>query len=379
MNISKILKFGIAGVVAGFATSVVTADENAELQARLDAAEAKIASLVNSMEETDMDKTRTAEMQELVRDVLRDADSRSSFLGDSRSPITVNVHGFIQSRWSINDTKTVGVDETHGFNVPRTRLIVSGDIYNWDYMVSGQWDDGGAFNLKDAYMGVGGFRFGQFKAPFMSEVLGAQTDTLAAERSVISNQFGQGRSQGMQYTAYLGRAAFSGAYTDGFNTDNGAGVQNGYALTGRVDFAVAQYWDVGAAVSHNNLDTWDYNTWTVDTTFGAGGFDITGSYVATMDDTNGDDWGTVWSVAYTSGKWQPFVRYELGHLEGVTDDLSIATFGVNYSFNDHIKWTTDYGYSFNGIDGGWDLGNSGWNTTASDGEYLLRTQIQVTF
>ena len=380
MNISKILKFGIAGIVAGFATTVVTADENAELQARLDAAEAKIASLVNSMEETDMDKTRTAEMQELVRDVLRDADSRSSFLGDSKSPVSVNVHGFVQTRWSINDTKTVGVDETHGFNVPRTRLEVSGDLYDWGYMVSGQWNDGGNFTLMDAYADWSGFRVGQFKSPFMKEVLTAQTDTLAAERSVISNQFGQGRSQGIQYGYDTAFGGVSVAYTDGFNTANGAGVQNGYALTGRLDVNAVDWLDFGFAFSHNDLDTTDYNTWTADATFSAGGFDFTGAYVATIDDTNGDNWGTVWTASYdVTDKAQLFGQYEIGHLEGVETDLKIATFGVNYAFNDNVKWTTDVGYAFDSVDAGWDLGNSGWNTTANEGETLIRTQLTVRF
>jgi len=379
MNISKITKFGIASLFAGIACGVAGADTNADLQERLANAEARIAELSADKSSNWLNDTRADEIRGLVHDVLADADTRASMLGNG-SPVTVNVHGFIQTRWQYNDIKTDGVDTTHGFNVPRTRLEVSGDLYDWGYKVSGQFVDGGNFTLMDAYADWGNFRVGQFKSPFMKEVLTAQTDTLATERSVISNQFGQGRSQGIQYGYNTAFGGVSVAYTDGFNTANGAGVQNGYALTGRLDVTAVDWLDFGVAFSHNDLDTTDYNTWTADATFSAGGFDFTGAYVATIDDTNGDDWGTVWTASYQcTDKMQGFVQYEIGHLEGVATDLKIATFGVNYAFNDNVKWTTDFGYAFDSVDAGWNLGNSGWNTTANEGETLIRSQIQVRF
>jgi len=379
MNISKITKFGIASLLAGIACGAAGADTNTELQERLARAEARIDELTASKDSNWLNDTRSDEIRSLVRDVLADADARSSMIGNG-SPVTLNVHGFLQTRWSYNDIKTDGVDTTHGFNVPRTRLEVSGDLYDWGYKVSGQWNDGGNFTLVDAYADWGNFRVGQFKSPFMKEVLTAQTDTLAAERSVISNQFGQGRSQGIQYGYNTAFGGVSVAYTDGFNTANGAGVQNGYALTGRLDVTAVDWLNFGVAVSHNDLDTTDYNTWTADATFSAGGFDFTGAYVATIDDTNGDDWGTVWTASYdVTDKAQLFGQYEIGHLEGVETDLKIATFGVNYTFNDNVKWTTDVGYAFDSVDAGWDLGNSGWNTTANEGETLIRTQLTVRF
>ena len=137
---------------------------------------------------------------------------------------------------------------------------------------------------------------------------------------------------------------------------------------------------MGVAVSHNNLVVSDYNTWTADATFSAGGFDFTGAYVATMDDVNGDNWGTVWTASYQcTDAMQGFVQYEQGHLEGVETNLSIVTVGVNYAVNDNVKWTTDMGWAFDSVDAGWNLGNSGWNATASEGETLIRSQLQVKF
>ena len=378
MNISKITKFGIASLLAGIACGAAGADE-LDLQARLEAAEARIAELSTSQDSNWINDTRADEVRSLIHDVLADADSRSSFLGDG-SGVTVNVHGWVQTRWSYNDTVTEGVDATHGFSIPRTRLDISGDIYDWSYKVGGQWTDGGDFTLKDAYANWGGFRVGQFKAPFLKEVLTSSSDTLAVDRSVVSNQFGQGRSQGVQYGYRTRLGGVRLAYTDGFDTANGAGVQNGYALTGRLDFRATDWIGLGVAVSHNDLVDSDYNTWTTDATFSAGGFDFTGAYVATMDDVNGDDWGTVWTASYQcTDKMQGFVQYEQGHLEGVETNLSIATVGVNYALNDNVKWTTDFGKALNSVDAGWDLGNSGWNSSAEEGQYLIRTQVQVKF
>ena len=378
MNISKITKFAIASLVVGFATGVAGADTNADLQARLEAAEARISELSSSNSNW-LNDTRSDEIRSLVHDVLADADSRASMLGNG-SPVTVNVHGFVQSRWTYNHNATEDVDNTHGFSVPRVRLDISGDVHNWTYKVGGQWDDGGDFSLKDAYVDGLGFRVGQFKAPFMSEVMTSDADTLATERSIIAHQFGQGRSQGVQYGYRTRLGGVRLAYTDGFNTANGAGVQNGYALTGRLDVRAMDWMTLGVAVSHNDLVDSDYNTWTADATFSAGGFDFTGAYVATMDDVNGDDWGTVWTASYQcTDKMQGFVQYENGHLEGVETDLSIATIGVNYALNDNVKWTTDFGKSLNSIDGSWNLGATGWDSNTEEGEYLIRTQMQIKF
>jgi len=378
MNISKITKFGIASLLAGFACGVAGADTNADLQERLEAAEARIAEL-GSSDSNWMNDTRADEVRSLVHDVLADADNRANLLGDG-SAVTVNVHGWVQSRWTYKQNATEGVDNNHGFNIPRTRLDISGDVYDWSYKVGGQWTDGGNFTLMDAYADGRGFRVGQFKSPFMKEVLTSSADTLATERSVISNQFGQGRSQGVQYGYQTALGGVTVAYTDGFNTANGAGVQNGYALTGRLDFSPANWINMGVAVSHNDLVVSDYNTWTADATFSAGGFDFTGAYVATMDDVNGDDWGTVWTASYQcTDAMQGFVQYEQGHLQDVATNLSIVTVGVNYALNDNVKWTTDFSKSLNGIDGGWNLGTTGWDSTAEEGEYLIRTQLQIRF
>jgi len=369
-----------AVLVAAIATPVLADEPSYEdLTARLDAAEARIAEL-NKSEPSEMDIARANATKALVRDVLADADARSMMQGNG-SPVTVNVHGFVQSRYTYSGG---GDDEAnHGFGLPRAHLELSGDLYNWGYVVSGQWSEGGEFDLLDAYAEGGLFggnvRVGQFKAPFMREVLVYQADTLMTERSIVSNQFGQGRSQGVQYSRDFGVVDFAAAYTDGFDTANGAGVQNGQAFTARAGFDVADWWNVGAAVSYNDLVDTDYTTYTLDTnvSFG-GGLDLTAAYVATSGDA-GDNWGTTVQAGYhCMDNLQGFVAYEYGELEDVSENLSIATVGANYWFNDNVKWTTELGYALNGINGAWDLGETGWRAGDS-GEYVIRTQLQLTF
>jgi len=383
MSKKKLTIYGgiIAAIVAMAFVAPVLADEPSfeDLQARLDAAEARIAHLSRNDEPTWLETRRSEEVQALVKDVLADADTRTMMQGNG-SPVTVNVHGFVQSRYTYSGGGDD--DDNHGFGLPRARLELSGDLYNWGYAVSGQWSDGGEFELLDAY-GEGGLfggtlRVGQFKSPFMREVLVNQTDTLMTERSIVSNQFGQGRSQGVQFSRDFGAFDFAGAYTDGFDTANGAGVQNGSALTARAGFDITSWWNVGAAVSYNDLVDTDYTTYTLDTLVSPGGLDLSAAYVATSGDA-GDNWGATVQAGYMCmDNFQGFVAYEMGELEGVTENLSIFTVGGNYFINDNVKWTTELGYSLNGVNGAWDLGETGWRAGDS-GEYVIRTQLQVSF
>ncbi len=371
----------ITAVVLLFAVAVpAMADTNEDLQERLDRAEARIAELSASEDSNWLNDQRAKATKALVREVLADADARTMMQG-SKSPVTVNVHGFMQTRYSYNGGG--GVEANHGFSLQRARIILDGDVYGLGYKVSGQWSDGGEFELKDAY-GTGNlagldFKFGQFKAPFMKEVLVNRADTLAADRSIVAYTFGQGRSQGIEFGKDFGALTLRGAYTDGFNSANGAGVQNGYALTARADWDVTNWWSLGGAISWNDLVDTDYWTYTVDTGVNVGALDLTAAFTGVNQDAS-NDWAATFTAAYQCmDNLQGYVAYEYGRLDGADDDLSVVTVGANYFLNDNVKWTTDLGYSMNGIGAGWDVADTGWSNTSGDGEYLVRTQVQIQF
>ena len=124
MSKKKMTIYGglIAAIVAMSFAAPAFAETPEQLRARADRME--------------MAEQRAEYTKALVRDVLADAESRAMFQG-SKSPVTVNLHGFAQTRYSYSGGG--GLEAEHGFNVPRARLILSGDVFDWEYKVSGQW------------------------------------------------------------------------------------------------------------------------------------------------------------------------------------------------------------------------------------------------
>ena len=318
-------------------------------------------------------------IEDITNNVMMDASSRSTLFANDL-PATLNVGGFLQTRYSYSSGSDT--DANYGFSVPRVRIILSGSVYNWNYKVSGQWSEGSDFSLKDAWASSDfesvNFKFGQFKTPFMKEVLVSQTNILGIERSVVSSTFGQGRSQGVQLSHDFGPLTASAAYSDGFDTANGAGVQNGYAATGRLDWDVVDWLNLGGAFSYNDQAT-TYWTWTADVGLKFGGLVLDGAYVSSEYDT-GNDWGVTGKLGYhITDEFQPYVEYDYGRLVGATDDLSVVTAGFNYFFNKNVRLSADFGYALNGINSGWNTGETGWNTNSDSGQYLVRAQIQLQF
>lgn len=125
--------------------------------------------------------------------------------------------------------------------------------------------------------------------------------------------------------------------------------------------------------------------------------------VATRDGDESDamhQWGAVvQGGVFVTNEMELFARYEVGNTDtdqfrtvepGVTLELdSIATVGFNYYFGGHkdVKWTSDLGYAFNpvcdfsanGANYLVDLsGNTGDGFT-NDGQWVVRTQLQLLF
>ena len=318
-------------------------------------------------------------IDDVLSSVRMDASTRST-LRATDSPFTLDVGGFLQTRYSYSSGSDT--DATYGFSVPRARLVFSGKAYDFDYRVSGQWSEGGDFELLDAWGSSDfesvNFKFGQFKTPFMKEVLVSQTDILGIERSIVSSTFGQGRSQGVQLSHDFGPLTASAAYSDGFNTANGVGVENGYAATGRLDWDVTDWLNLGGAVSYNQQDV-TYWTWTADAGLAFGDLTLDGAYVSAEYDT-GRQWGATAQLGYhITEELQPYAEYQYGELDSTTEKLSIISGGFNYFFNPNVKFSADFGYALNGIASGWDTGETGWNVSTGSGEYLARVQIQLKF
>ena len=330
-----------------------------------------------------MEAEREESIRSLVREVLADAESRASFQGDP-SPVTLDVGGFGIFRWQYNNGG--GLDRTNSFSLPYERLEFSGKVYDWDYKVSGEFSDSnsGSFDLVDAYVTCSvftlDFKAGQFVTPFFKGYTDSPLDQVTGEYSIVSTTFGQGRSQGVSFSKEFGDLNLSASYNDGFNTANGAStVDNEWGMSVRADYDFDFGLSLGAGYAYQS-SLFDYSSYTVDATYTNGGFLASVAWVAADIDTGySDNYGLVGTVAYQcTDELQGFVKYENGRSGAGNSDLNILTVGANYDLANGVRWTNSVGYAFDAVEG-WDTYRSGWNSSSTDGEVLVTSQISISF
>ena len=362
------------------------ADTNSDLQDRLDRAEAKIAELSAPKNSSWLDYQRAQTTRQLVEEVLADADARTLMLADAQ-PVTVNVGGFAITRWSYNNDG--GVAENNQFSIPYARLEVSGEILGKiGYYVSGEYSDytNGTMELVDAYttmdLGMGiDFKAGQFVTAFYKDFTDSPLDNVEGEYSILATTFGQGRSQGVEFSKDFDWLDLSVSYNDGFGTENVFIVDNDYGISVRGDVDFGGGFNLGAAYAYQS-ELEDYGTYTVDFGYSNGPLSAQVSWVSADYAVGGygNNYGFNAGVAYQcTDSLTGFVNYQHGKLGVASSDLNVLEVGANVDINKHVRWTTTLGYAFDAIDTEWNLYRSGWNSGDSDGQYLLRTQLSVSF
>jgi hypothetical protein len=388
MNISKkkwMMYSGIVAaiIVAAFAAPALADGPSSEdLMARVIAAEAKIASMSAP---SDLDVQRAKANAALVREILADADARAMLQGDA-SPVTVNLHGFGIFRYQYNNGG--GNARTSGFNLPYERLEVSGKVYDWDYKVSGEFSDSNAgdFDLVDAYLSGSVFdtdvKVGQFVTSFYKGYTDSPLDNVTGEYSLIATTFGQGRSQGVEFSKDWGNFALAASYNDGFNTQNGAAIgTNGYGISVRGDYDFGSGFGIGAAYAYQDANNWDgYSMYTLDASYVSGNWNAAVSWIGSdVNSGTSNNYGLVGTLGYQcSENLQGFLQYEYGQAGAGNETLSLMTVGANYDVSKNVRWMNSIGYSSNAV-AGWNTYRSGWNNSTSDGEFLVTTQLSVTF
>lgn len=192
------------------------------------------------------------ESRALTSELLADAGTRTSALAAAPA-YTPRVGGYLQFRYDWNNgDHAAGDDNTIGFQTARTRVNVSGNVFqdNLTYFVQGGWGPGGEGFLEDAFgtwkMENGWWiTWGQTKLPLLREELVGDTNQLLAERSGFNWTFSQGRSQGVIFGYRSEQVQFRGAFSDGLGTANTdfPGMEADFALTGRVDWKFAGQWE----------------------------------------------------------------------------------------------------------------------------------------
>jgi hypothetical protein len=208
--------------------SFAGSDTNADLQARLEAAETRISELSAVTNANWLNDTRADEIRGLVHDVLADADTRASLqgsgatagynggftVGSADGNWSLKINGLLQTRWTSVDYDTAVIapalpagvtagNTEWGFDNARTWLHFSGTIagdYSYDIrhdinnatLNGGNWANG-SMNLSDDWS----LTMGSMKMATSREALIGDQNQLALDRNTA---FTVGQGAQLAYT-----------------------------------------------------------------------------------------------------------------------------------------------------------------------------------
>jgi hypothetical protein len=379
---------------AGFAGS----DTNADLQARLEAAETRISELSAATNNNWLNDARSDEIRSLVHDVLADADTRASLqgsgatagynggftIGSADGNWSMTINGLLQTRWVTVDNEAVvapaiNTGNQWGFDNHRSWLNYSGTIagdYSYDVRhgwgpVNSQGDAtwaNGSFNVGDGW----NLTAGTMKRAVSREQLIDDQNQLALDRDNVYT-VGQGfmldyAGDDMSFAIQM------------FNAQGGAVAaanNSAYTWLARVEYLAEGSWgqfdqftsaDGGEAgtligFSYMNNDdgdsgtaTEDQVTWNLDVQMQYGGSSLYVSYQDFSDDlttgagnTDFDELQVMFGY-YLDSDWELYVRYvdndgtTAPAAPGVAGpmDGEILSIGLNnYWAGQNAKWTTE--------------------------------------
>ncbi len=283
---------------------------------------------------------------------------------------------------------------------------------------------------------------GKFRPPFSRGMLVGYTHQLAVDRPLMGYYLCIGRSQGIQMKYQGENSRFTAATFEAFEPITGAAnlgpwnnTYDSIAFAARYDWLVSGSWSdvqcytafspsetavlLGGAVAYATANQSLYNSpgpqqhdlrSTADATINFEGGSLGASVeMAHLSENPRNQprvrerdtvWGfNVQGAVFLSDDVQAFSRYQWADSQfSGDDDLSLVQLGMNYYIHgQNVKWTTDIGYSFNQLpatyftmvqapanatsagisNGGSNL--TGWTEDGGDGQWLIRSQLQLTF
>ncbi len=357
---------------------------------------------------------QTANNSALERELLADAGARASFqaggsaghdgqffIGDASGNNRLEIGGYMQFRYTLNNRDTTSPDEdlTNGFDMTRTALEFGGNVVNSNlgYYIRGYFDtyggsSNGGFELADAY---GTYTFdsgltviwGQMIAPITRERMVDDRYQLAADRSITGDTFSAEYVQGIAFAYAAENWKVVGSFNDGGGTANTAyysAAEADYALTGRVEFKWSGDWAqfddftswrgtegyagmVGGAVhwqtagdtanttsfAGGTLAGGDLILYTADVSLEGNGWNAFGAFIGRTIDPDGassstDDFGAIiQGGVFVSDNWELFGRWDGIFPDDDStsgDDYHTITLGANHYFfpgSHAAKFTAD--------------------------------------
>ena len=309
-----------------------------------------------------------------------------------------------------------GDDDRWGFENTRTKLIFSGHVVNpqWLYYIEGNFGRAcGAFDLEDAWIGhdfENGWKvlLGQYKAPHTREWNVHSMNQLAVERSNVNYFYNGGRVQGIAVDFSNDTFHFVGSFNDGAHSANSpwSVEDTEWSLSARVELLLNGTWDqfkdftsprgseqgflIGGGIHYQSfeygtsltLDQLDLLILTGDISWEGDGFNLFASInYLDIDTIDSNPLGfTAQGGYYFSDTVEGFARYEWNDFDAVgVEDWSLLTLGINAYYNANVKTTLDIGYAFDAVPVAFDI--TGWrpDTVDEDGQFVFRTQMQLTF
>ena len=424
------------------------------------------------------DPVNPDEVRAIVSEMLNDAETRTSlldsggsaghdekgfYLADDSGKFRLQIGGMNQFRYTLNFRTPAGPNDNanalpnrgnddfeSGFQTVRVKLWFLGNVVcpEMFYRVQGAFNraDPGDFRLEDAYVGYRwecglAIQWGQFKEPFLHEELVADSQQLAADRSLTNSVYTQDRSQGIMGTFQQESFRVSGAFTDGFRSKNSqlgtvnnggsfgfvaGGGESDWAISSRAEFKFAGEWrqfddfnsfpgsEFGAmlgvgghveqsansiAATVNGVATSGQTTWggyTADLSLKGDGWTFylegIGSHTNTplqdLQTVSFDDYGMVaqFGMFVPGTNWEPFVRYDAvfqdpDRIATGSDTFSTVTVGTNYFFAGHAaQFTFDVQWFVDPSQGVVGANPSiGLLNNPSYSEWAVRFQFQLLF
>ncbi len=334
------------------------------------------------------------------------------FFVNEDNTFSLVVNGRAQIRWSYDDAD--GQSDRRRFEIRRFSTYFSGHIVDETiiYVLGLEAGSDGEPLVDEAYVvktfnDTWWIQAGQFSLPFLYEDLTSSAQQLGAERSLLSKFFGKAVSPGIQAGWEEDHARAQISYSNGFFKTASDLSTTSEAVIGRAEWKPLGDWNqfrrfssphdnelgllVSAAVAyqHDQGDTdVEEVAWSSDIIVQGPGWNTSVTGIYSHDYNNGsiDSWGFIGRggiFVTKSNLVEVFSQYQWGSTDiADQDDLSILSFGTNVFLNlTHLKWTTDWGYSFNGITDAWANDGAGWRTDepGRDGQWLLRTQLIAQF
>ena len=222
-----------AGLLATFFVGVVHAGESREaIEARIDAIWDQVEKLEAARDSEWLTRERTEEIRDITRNVIADADTRTSLQGSNTiigyedgyfvstpdNRFLLKFRGQLQFRWILDHRdrmpgQTEGKEDTEQFELRRSKLHFHGHIFdpsisyrltlatNTRTLASSSEANvfiENAFIQKSFENGMF-VRLGQYKGPYLREEIVPSSYQLAVERSMVNHAFTYAWTQGLEF------------------------------------------------------------------------------------------------------------------------------------------------------------------------------------